>query len=83
MIQVHHIAPHPVIQVFFVIIQVNSPSNRIGNIVNIGIIKTNTKSNVLSVPITAVAARVKGSDESLDEKKKENKKKIKQYKMHK
>jgi HlyD family secretion protein len=38
-------------------------------------IKTNTKSNVLSVPITSVAARVKGSDESVEDKKKETKKK--------
>ncbi|MCU7551333.1 efflux RND transporter periplasmic adaptor subunit [Chitinophagaceae bacterium LB-8] len=38
-------------------------------------IKTNTKTNVLSVPITAVAARVKGSDESVEDKKKEKKKK--------
>jgi HlyD family secretion protein len=37
-------------------------------------IKTKTKSSVLSVPITAVAARVKGSDESVEDKKKEKKK---------
>lgn len=34
-------------------------------------IKTTTVQNVLSVPINAVNARVKGSDQSLDEKKKE------------
>ncbi len=37
-------------------------------------IKTRTKANVLSVPIMAVAARVKGSDESIEDKKKEKKK---------
>lgn len=34
-------------------------------------IKTNTKAGVLAVPITAVAARVKGSDETIADKKKE------------
>ena len=38
-------------------------------------IKTNTRSGVLAVPITAVAARVKGSDETIDDKKKEQEKK--------
>ncbi|OLY93784.1 HlyD family secretion protein [Cnuella takakiae] len=38
-------------------------------------IKTNTKAGVLAVPITAVAARVKGSDATLDDKKKEAEKK--------
>jgi HlyD family secretion protein len=37
-------------------------------------IKTRRVENVLSIPITAVAARVKGSDQNLDEKKKEQKK---------
>ncbi|RYZ24366.1 MAG: HlyD family efflux transporter periplasmic adaptor subunit [Chitinophagaceae bacterium] len=37
-------------------------------------IKTRRRDNVLAVPITAVAARVKGSDKNLDDKKKENKK---------
>ena len=37
-------------------------------------IKTHRKDNVLSVPINAVAARVKGSDKSIEEKKKEEKK---------
>jgi HlyD family secretion protein len=37
-------------------------------------IKTKRVNNTLAVPITAVAARVKGSDESIDEKKKETKK---------
>ena len=37
-------------------------------------IKTKRVDNVLAVPITAVAARVKGSDESIDDKKKETKK---------
>jgi HlyD family secretion protein len=36
-------------------------------------IKTRRKDNVLSVPIAAVAARVKGSDENVDQKKKEKK----------
>jgi HlyD family secretion protein len=36
-------------------------------------IKTKRVDNVLAVPITAVAARVRGSDESIDEKKKETK----------
>ena len=34
-------------------------------------IKTNTRAGVLAVPITSVAARVKGSDATLDDKKKE------------
>jgi HlyD family secretion protein len=38
-------------------------------------IKTNTRSGALAVPITAVAARVKGSDETIDDKKKEQEKK--------
>jgi HlyD family secretion protein len=37
-------------------------------------IKTKRMENVLAVPITAVAARIKGSDENIDEKKKETKK---------
>jgi len=37
-------------------------------------IKTRRVDNVLSVPITAVAARVKGSDESIEDKKKETQK---------
>ena len=37
-------------------------------------IKTKRTDNALAVPITAVAARVKGSDESIDDKKKETKK---------
>ncbi len=37
-------------------------------------IKTKRKENVISVPITAVAARVKGSDQNLEQKKKEKKK---------
>jgi HlyD family secretion protein len=37
-------------------------------------IKTKRVDNVLAVPITAVAARVKGSDESIEDKKKETKK---------
>jgi HlyD family secretion protein len=37
-------------------------------------IKTHRKDNVLSVPINAVAARVKGSDKSIEDKKKEEKK---------
>ena len=37
-------------------------------------IKTKRRDNVLSVPINAVAARVKGSDKSLEDKKKEEKK---------
>ena len=36
-------------------------------------IKTTKKENVVAVPITAVAARVKGSDQNIDQKKKENK----------
>ena len=38
-------------------------------------IKTKRHDNVLAVPINAVAARVIGSDKSIDDKKKENKKK--------
>ncbi|RYY60279.1 MAG: HlyD family efflux transporter periplasmic adaptor subunit [Chitinophagaceae bacterium] len=37
-------------------------------------IKTRRRSDVLAIPITAVAARVKGSDKNLDDKKKETKK---------
>lgn len=37
-------------------------------------IKTNTKDGAIAVPITSVAARVKGSDETIDDKKKEQKK---------
>ena len=37
-------------------------------------IKTKRHENVLSVPINAVAARVKGSDKSVDDKKKEDSK---------
>ena len=37
-------------------------------------IKTKKHENVLSVPINSVAARVKGSDKSIDDKKKEDKK---------
>jgi HlyD family secretion protein len=37
-------------------------------------IKTKRKNNVLAVPITSVAARVKGSDKNLEDKKKETKK---------
>jgi HlyD family secretion protein len=37
-------------------------------------IKTTIKSNVIAIPITSVAARGKGSDQNLDEKKKEAKK---------
>lgn len=37
-------------------------------------IKTKRHDNVLAVPINAVSARVKGSDKSIDEKKKEDKK---------
>jgi HlyD family secretion protein len=37
-------------------------------------IKTKRADNVLAVPITAVAARVQGSDESLDDKKKQSQK---------
>jgi HlyD family secretion protein len=37
-------------------------------------IKTRRRENVLAVPITSVAARVKGSDKNLDDKKKETKK---------
>ena len=37
-------------------------------------IKTRRKDNVLAVPITSVAARVKGSDKNLKDKKKESKK---------
>lgn len=37
-------------------------------------IRTNTKAGVLAVPITAVAARVKGSDETIADKKKEQEK---------
>jgi HlyD family secretion protein len=37
-------------------------------------IKTRRKNSVLAVPITSVAARVKGSDKNLDDKKKEKKK---------
>jgi HlyD family secretion protein len=37
-------------------------------------IKTSRKDNVLSVPINSVAARVKGSDKSMEDKKKEEKK---------
>ena len=37
-------------------------------------IKTHRKDNVLSVPINSVAARVKGSDKSIEDKKKEEKK---------
>jgi len=40
-------------------------------------IKTKRHDNVLSVPINAVAARVKGSDQSVDAKKKEDDKKKK------
>jgi len=36
-------------------------------------IKTTKKDNVVAVPITAVAARVKGSDKNIDQKKKESK----------
>ena len=36
-------------------------------------IKTNRRDNVIAVPITAVAARVKGSDKNMDDKKKEKK----------
>ncbi len=38
-------------------------------------IKTERRDNVLAVPINAVAARVKGSDKNIDDKKKETKKK--------
>jgi HlyD family secretion protein len=41
-------------------------------------IKTNSKENVLAIPINAVAARVKGSDKSVEDKKKEEKKKQKE-----
>jgi HlyD family secretion protein len=37
-------------------------------------IKTKRKDNIVSVPIAAVAARVRGSDKSIDEQKKEKKK---------
>lgn len=37
-------------------------------------IKTNRKDNVISVPIAAVAARVKGTDTNIEEKKKQQKK---------
>ncbi len=37
-------------------------------------IKTKRKDNVVAIPITSVAARVKGSDQNLDQKKKETKK---------
>lgn len=37
-------------------------------------IKTKRTDNAIAVPITSVAARVKGSDESIDDKKKETKK---------
>ncbi|RYY84857.1 MAG: HlyD family efflux transporter periplasmic adaptor subunit [Chitinophagaceae bacterium] len=37
-------------------------------------IKTRRRSDVLAIPITSVAARVKGSDKNLDDKKKEDKK---------
>ncbi|RPD45612.1 efflux RND transporter periplasmic adaptor subunit [Paracnuella aquatica] len=37
-------------------------------------IKTRTRAGVVAVPITSVAARVKGSDETIDDKKKEQKK---------
>ncbi|MER3465182.1 MAG: efflux transporter periplasmic adaptor subunit [Chitinophagaceae bacterium] len=37
-------------------------------------IKTRRSDNVVAVPITAVAARVKGSDQNIDDKKKEKKK---------
>jgi HlyD family secretion protein len=37
-------------------------------------IKTHRKDNVLSVPINAVAARIKGSDKSMEDQKKEEKK---------
>jgi HlyD family secretion protein len=37
-------------------------------------IKTMKKDNVVAIPITSVAARVKGSDQNLDQKKKEQKK---------
>jgi HlyD family secretion protein len=37
-------------------------------------IKTRRNENVIAVPITAVAARIKGSDKNLDQKKKESKK---------
>jgi HlyD family secretion protein len=40
-------------------------------------IKTKRRENVLAVPINAVAARVKGSDKSVEDKKKEEKKKKK------
>ena len=40
-------------------------------------IKTKRHDNVLSVPINAVAARVKGSDQSVEDKKKEDSKKKK------
>ena len=36
-------------------------------------IKTKTKANVIAIPITAVAARVPGSDKSIEDKKKEKK----------
>jgi len=41
-------------------------------------IKTQSKENVAAVPINAVAARVKGSDKSIEDKKKEEKKKQKE-----
>ena len=37
-------------------------------------IKTRRKDNVLSIPINSVTARVKGSDKSMADKKKEDKK---------
>jgi HlyD family secretion protein len=37
-------------------------------------IKTKRKDNVVAIPITSVAARVKGSDQNIDQKKKETKK---------
>jgi HlyD family secretion protein len=37
-------------------------------------IKTKRKDNVVAVPITSVAARVKGSDKNIEDQKKENKK---------
>lgn len=37
-------------------------------------IKTQRRDNVVAVPITAVAARIKGSDENVDDKRKEKKK---------
>lgn len=37
-------------------------------------IKTTTKNNVIAIPITSVAARGKGSDQNLDQKKKEKRK---------